>query len=261
VTLLAQISDPHLRIGAGDAGSAEALARAVLAVAELDPAPDAVLLSGDLTDHATSREYERVRDLLAPLSMPIHALPGNHDDADAMRAHFGSPGRPGEPLQYSERVGPLRLVCCDTTLPDRIDGALDRERLGWLEGELAADRETPAVLAMHHPPVRVGVPALDAVGLPDADRLALAELVARHPQVKRIVAGHVHRAATAGLGGCPVFVCPSSYVQLALDLGPGGEMALVREPPCFALHVALGDEVISHLQPIGDYGPPFTPAG
>ena len=158
MTVLAQISDPHLRIGRGDRGSAEALTAAVGAVAALHPAPEAVLLSGDLTDHATDSEYERVRELLAPLSMPVHVLAGNHDDADGLRAHFGAPGAAGEPLQYSARIGSLRLIACDTTLPGRIDGALGPQRLAWLEAELAADRETPTVVAMHHPPVLTGLP-------------------------------------------------------------------------------------------------------
>jgi hypothetical protein len=53
-----------------------------------------------------------------------------------------------------------------------------------------------------------------------------------------------------------VFVCPSSHFQLALDLSPNSKVALIREPPGFALHVAVGAELISHVQPIGDYGPP-----
>jgi 3',5'-cyclic-AMP phosphodiesterase len=255
--ILAQITDPHITIGPRDAGSAEAFATAVGAVAALDPAPDAVLLSGDLTENGTSGEYERAAEQLAPLSMPIHVLVGNHDDADALRAHLGAPGSPGTPLQYTTQIGPLRLVACDTTISGRDDGALGAERLGWLEAELERDRETPTLLAMHHPPVLIGVEVLDELGLAEADRLALGELVAGHPQVKRIVAGHLHRGAVGGLGGCPVFVCPSSYLQLALDLGPDSEIALVREPPAFGLHVTLGGELISHVVPIGDHGPPF----
>lgn len=255
--ILAQISDPHLRIGPGDRGSAEALAAAVRAIAELDPAPAAVLVSGDLTDHATGAEYERVAELLEPLAMPVHVLPGNHDDPDGLRTHLGAPGRSGEPLQYAQRIGPLRVIACDTTRPGRIDGALGEERLGWLEAQLAEEPDTPTVVAMHHPPILTGVGALDLVGLAAADRAALGELVARSPQVRRLVAGHIHRAATGAVGGCPAFVCPSSYLQLSLDLGPSSQIALVREPPGFALHVATGDGLTSHVQPIGDYGPPF----
>ena len=72
---------------------------------------------------------------------------------------------------------------------------------------------------MHHPPVAIGVRRCSTRSRsPEADRPALRELMAANPQVKRIVAGHVHRGATGGIGGCPVFVCASSYLQLALDL-------------------------------------------
>jgi 3',5'-cyclic-AMP phosphodiesterase len=255
--ILAQISDPHLNLGPGDMGSTEALAAAVRAVAQLDPAPDALLLSGDLTDRGGDDEYRRVAELLAPLELPVHVLAGNHDDPEGLRAHLGAPGQSGEPLQYSVRAGGLRLVACDTTVPGSIGGAYGADRLAWLERELAEDGDTPTIVAMHHPPILIGMPAMDPLGLPDADREALAEVLARAPQVKRVVAGHVHRATTGESGGRPVFLCPSSHLQLALDF-ESRDITLIREPPCFALHVATGREVVSHLQPIGDYGPAFS---
>ena len=255
--ILAQLTDPHITIGPGDAGSADALAAAVAAVNAFDPLPEAVLLTGDVSEHATAAEYERAAELLAELTIPVHLLVGNHDDADGIRAHLGAPGAPGEPLQYSQALGPIRLIACDTTVRGQDAGALGPERLAWLEAELERDRATPTLLAMHHPPLLIGMGVLDEIALAEVDQLALRELIAANPQVKRIVAGHVHRGATGGIGGCPVFVCPSSYLQLALDLRPDSEIALVREPPCFGLHVTLDDELISHVVPIGDYGPPF----
>jgi Icc protein len=97
--ILAQLTDPHITVGPGDAGSAEALAAAIAAVNAFDPLPDAVLLTGDLTEHASEAEYERAAELLAPLSIPVHLLVGNHDDPDGMRAHLGAPGDQGQPLQ------------------------------------------------------------------------------------------------------------------------------------------------------------------
>jgi 3',5'-cyclic AMP phosphodiesterase CpdA len=256
-TILAQISDPHVAVGPGDLGSAEALAAAVRAIAELDQAPDAVLVSGDLANEPTDAAYERVAELLAPLEAPVHLLAGNHDDPDALRARLGAPGEPGQSLQYVEQVGGVRMIALDTTVPGRDDGALGADRLAWLEAQLAEDGDAPTILAMHHPPVLTGTPVIDDLALADSDRLALSELLPRNPQVKRLVAGHVHRGMTGAAGGCPVFVCPSTHLQLALDLD-ATEIALIREPPCFAVHVATGREVVSHLQPIGDYGTPFT---
>jgi 3',5'-cyclic-AMP phosphodiesterase len=255
--ILAQLTDPHITVGPGDAGSAEALAAAVAAVNAFDPLPDAVLLTGDVTEHASEAEYERAAELLAQLPIPLHLLVGNHDDPDGIRTHLGAPGDQGEPLQYSQALGPLRLVACDTSVRGQDAGALGPERLAWLEAELERDRTTPTLLAMHHPPLLIGMGVLDEIGLAQDDRLALRELLSANPQVKRIVTGHVHRGATGAIGGCPVFVCPSSYLQLALDLRPDSEIALVREPPCFGLHVTLDDELTSHVVPIGDYGPPF----
>lgn len=205
------------------------LARAIESVRALCPQPDAVLVTGDLTDHATDAEYEQVRELLAPLGGPPYVLPRNHDDRGALRRHFGVPGADGAPVQYAAELGPLRLVAIDTTRPGEDPGALDAERLGWLDEELAAAPEAPTLLAMHHPPCATGVPAWDEVGLPDADRRALGEVIARHPQVRRIVAGHMHRTITGELAGRAVPTVPSTYVQFRLEFG-SHESELADEP-------------------------------
>src|ERR671922_496693 len=99
--LLVQLSDPHIGADWGGADSVAMLAAAIESVRELEPNPDAVLISGDLADHATDVEYEQVRELLAPLEAPLYVLPGNHDDRRALHRHFGVPGGAGEPVQYS----------------------------------------------------------------------------------------------------------------------------------------------------------------
>jgi Icc protein len=135
--LLAQLNDPH--VGATWAGDpVPRLAAAVDAVCALRPPPDAVLVSGDLSDNATGAEYEQVRELLAPLSAPCFVLPGNHDDRRAIACSFGAPGAAGEPVQYSADLGAMRLVVLDATIPGEDGGTLDRARLDWLDAELAA---------------------------------------------------------------------------------------------------------------------------
>jgi 3',5'-cyclic-AMP phosphodiesterase len=253
-TILAQISDPH--VSANDPGSAAALAAAVEEIGRLEAAPTAVLLSGDLTDTGEPRDYDLLRELLEPLAMPVHPLPGNHDDRDALRAAFGDHAgiaSAGAFLQYTVRCGPLRLVVCDTIEPGREGGRLCDERLGWLATELSSDGG-PAVLAMHHPPMSIGVRELDEIGLEEGARAALGELLAGAPGLERIVAGHMHRAVSGQLAGSPVFVCPSVYLQARLDLSEHGRLSLVHEPPALGLHVHRdGEALISHVQPIGDY--------
>ena len=102
---------------------------------------------------------------------------------------------------------------------------------------------------MHHPPLLSGIPALDEIGLPVSDRQDLAELLAAHPHVLRVIAGHIHRGAFEVLGGCGVLTCPSTYLNAKLEIG-AAEYTMAREGPAFMLHALVGGELVSHIQPI-----------
>jgi Icc protein len=247
--LLVQLSDPHIGAAWDGVDPVARLAAAIDVVRALDGSPDAVLVSGDLAEHAADHEYEQVRELLGRLDAPSYVLPGNHDDRDALHRHFGVPGAGGRPVQYAVELGPLRLVVVDSTRPGEDPGALDRERLGWLDERLAEAPSTPTVVAMHHPPLTVGIPAWDAIGLPAADRQALGEILNRHSQVQRVVAGHVHRAITAELGGRAVVSVPSTYVQGLLDFR-ATQLELSADPPGFAIHALVDGRLVSHIQPV-----------
>jgi Icc protein len=228
-TIIAQLSDPHIRVGPDDQGAGTALSAAVERVLALDPLPHAVLVTGDLAEHAAPAEYDRFRELLAPLPMPVHVLPGNHDELDWAGPHAVD----------CDGIG---VVLCDTSIPGRDDGRLD---LDWLEAELAA-AGGPTIVAMHHPPLVTGIGGLDAIGLPESERVALAALLERSPPVCRVVAGHVHRTAFATLGGCPVVTCASTNWQARLEIGSPG-FTTVREPPAFLVHTTE----VAHVQPVG----------
>jgi 3',5'-cyclic-AMP phosphodiesterase len=254
--LLAQISDPHIRVGPGDRDPAAALSAAVAGVAAF--APDAVVITGDLTEDGRDAEYARVLELLAPLRQPVHVLPGNHDGRDALRAAMKPPADPDCPapfVQYTAAFGRLRLVVCDTIVAGSDGGRMCDERLAWLEARLADDRETPTVVAMHHPPLVTGVPAMDAIGLAGETRTALAAMLREAPNVRRVVAGHVHRTAFATLGGRAVFACPSTDAELGLDLGGAADLRLGDTTPAFALHLDTGDAMTTHVQTVAGARP------
>ena len=250
-TGLVQLSDVHLRIGPRDGESARRLEATVRAVSDLSVQPHSVLLSGDLVDVATERAYERLRELLAPLEMPLHAIPGNHDDRELMRAASLAPADDGtgaEPVRFALDCGGMRVLACDSTRPGRPDGRLDDVSLAWLDASLATGPDMPTLVAMHHPPVDTGIRAIDAIGLAPADRAALGELVARHPQVRSIAAGHVHRAMAGRLGAVPVLVCPGISSHLALDLDPGHDWTFTDAAPGYAFHALVTGEIASHVE-------------
>lgn len=245
--LLLQISDPHIGASWDGTDPDEGLRRAVAAALALPDRPDALLVSGDLTENGAPAEYERLRELLAPLGLEPHALPGNHDLRAPLRTAFGLPGADEEPVSHAADLGPLRLVCLDSTVPGSEAGALDGGRLEWLEAALAADRETPTVVALHHPPLRTEMPSFERIGLAAASREGLAAVLARHPQVVRVLAGHVHRTIVAELAGRPVVTAPSTYMQAVLDFS-SPRLTMRPDPPGFAVHALRDGVLATHVQ-------------
>jgi 3',5'-cyclic-AMP phosphodiesterase len=250
ITTVAQISDPHIGLHADYADSLTALESAVAAVLRIDPEPVAVLLTGDLTYNGDPAEYERALDLLAPLPMPVHPIPGNHDNRENLRAAFADHpdvAAAGERIDYAVDCGPVRVVNVDTQVEGSAGGAIGAARIEWIEAELEA-ADGPAILAMHHAPIGVGLAEFDRIGLAEADREALRDLFARGPAPDLIVTGHIHRAATGRIADVPVFVCPSAHRQVDLDLRREGQLRMGNDPSGVALHLHGADPgLVSHV--------------
>jgi 3',5'-cyclic-AMP phosphodiesterase len=253
VTVIAQLSDLHLRADDEAGERAGRLRAAVARVAELEPRPSAVLLSGDLADEPLPAAYEQAHELLAPLGVPLHAIPGNHDDRELLRARFGpEEPQPGAHLRFAVRCGALRLVGLDSTVPGREAGALGTEQLEWLERTLAAEPDSPTLLALHHPPLATGLRVMDAIALEAADSDALEALLERHSQVLAVTCGHAHTAMTSTFAGRSLLVCPSTNSAVELDLRDRWDLPFrpVPLPLGFALHALVDGRLVSHVQPL-----------
>ncbi len=214
-------------------------ARAVRALTALRPAPDVVLLTGDLADRGEPGAYDVLARLLdRPELPPVFAIPGNHDDRAALRAALGAalPALPTTDgfLQYAVEDFPVRLVLLDTLVPGASHGALCPTRLDWLEATLEAAPDRPTLIAMHHPPFATGIGHMDRIALRAPE--AFAAVLARHRQVRLVVCGHVHRAITTRIGEAVVCIAPSVAHQVALDLDAAAPSAFTMEPPSYLLH-------------------------
>jgi hypothetical protein len=150
----------------------------------------------------------------------------------------------------------IATSACPVRAASRCSTRSTSARFGWSSstrrgpGKIPV-RSTPAGSngSMHHPPLATGIPVWDELGLPPADRRAFGEVVTRHAQVQRLVAGHVHRTMSGSLAGRPVLTAPSTYVQARLNFA-AQELELAEEPAGFVLHAVADGEVISHMQPV-----------
>ncbi|HET7418376.1 MAG TPA: phosphodiesterase [Solirubrobacterales bacterium] len=243
--LLAQLSDLHICDEWEGVDPAAQVGRVVDAIRGLPNKVDAVLVTGDLTDDASEESCRRARELLERLDAPLYVLPGNHDDRGRLREAFELPGVGSEPVNYSANIGNIRLVAFDSIVPGRDPGAYSGDRLRWLDEELGHD-DAPTLLALHHPPLPTGSPDWDAINLTAAEREAMAEVVVRHPQLRAIVGGHLHRTAVGSLGGCAVLSAPSACLQVRPDF-EANRIEFV-DPPGFALHVFRDGELSSQVE-------------
>ena len=261
--IVAQLSDFHVRprgkAAYGDVDTNAMFQEAVDAVLRMNPRPDCVVVSGDLTDGGLDEEYDIVADGLAALPMPVFVIPGNHDRRDqfvrSLAPRHAYLPRDGF-IQFVEESFPVRLICLDSVEAGETYGRFCPARQQWLRDALAKGDGKPTVIVIHHPPFLVSVDGMDELRLMDS--AALDAIIKEHPEIERVICGHYHRSITVRYAGTVGYVAPSTAHQVALDLNPGSTNRFIMEPPGFAVHTWQPDTgITSHLVPIGNYGRRF----
>ncbi len=257
--LIAQISDLHLpaegQLTYGHVDTARALSRIIAHVNALSPLPDLAVISGDLTNDGSLAETRHAAALLAGLDCACVVLPGNHDRRDNLRAGMAPevlPAAPGAFLHYALDHLPVRILALDSVDAGAPGGALCPARLDWLAARLQEAPDRPTMLFLHHPPAPLGVPETDEDGFVGAE--ALGALLARHDNILRIAAGHIHLATTSLFHGVALVTAPSTGMELTRDFTasppPSG---FVRAAPGYLLHhLSLRGGLVSHVVMLGE---------
>lgn len=231
----------------------------------LERHPDAarLVLLGDLTDDGPEASYHALAARLAGLSMPVTAIPGNHDDRTAFRAAF-----PAHPvcadgfLQSLVDTDTHRLIFLDTLVPTpepKHSGHLCPARLAWFAGALDGAAGRVVVVFMHHPPLPVGFPALDAIGVTNAAQF----WDCARGRVAHLVLGHLHRAVSGCWNGTGFTVLKSLVHQMPMDLASTSFALPVAEPGAYGIVLLRPEGVIVHSDDftLPDGAAPLVPDG
>ncbi|GAB3714055.1 phosphodiesterase [Nocardiopsis oceani] len=251
---IAHLSDPHVTAGPLAAEPATGLHRALSRVLALEPRPNYVVITGDLVDRGEPDEYAAFSEIIDRFPLPLHVAAGNHDDREALSDALGHTPYLGEygSTRYLVEHPEATLAVLDSLVPGSPAGRLGDDQLAWLDTALARRPDVPAFVCVHHPPAPIGIPFLDGIGLEDGE--ALEETVARHPNVVRVLAGHVHRPISTAFGNSVLTTAPSTYRQSGLCMSPGQPMGYVHEPTGFLLHQRTGRGWVSHTVQVSHAG-------
>ena len=198
------------------------LAAGLRAVVESGRQIDAIVVSGDIVDAGDDVSYRRVADLLEPAARELGATVivamGNHDLRANLREALAGEEPGAHSYDHAVRLGGLRVITLDSTVPGEVHGELEDGQLDWLRKELATTAPDGSLLVLHHPPIPSALPMMNAIGLREPERLA--EVLAGS-DVRLVLAGHTHSATAGSVAGIPVWVGPAS--AYALDpLPPAG---------------------------------------
>lgn len=178
------------------------------------------IITGDLADRGGKATYEIMKEILAPLPMPVHLMVGNHDSREDLRAVFKGAFDDGNGfVQGKLETAHGVFLMLDTIEPYRHEGVFCERRAAWLARALAESGEKPVYLCQHHPPFPVGIAGDDRLSIIDAK--PFVDAVTPHwNRIRHMFFGHIHRPISGSWRGMPFSTLFGTNHQTALELTP-----------------------------------------
>ncbi|SET37152.1 3',5'-cyclic-AMP phosphodiesterase [Marinobacter segnicrescens] len=211
VASVLQITDPHLMGHGGGAllgvRTRDSLAAVIQLARARQPQPDLLLATGDIAQDASEAAYHEFARQAAAFDCPQSWIAGNHDDSQVLNriaAQYQAGGR-----QFL--VGSWQVIMLDSSVRGQVYGQLGEAELRFLAEALTAFPDRPALVSLHHHPVRIDTEWMNAIGLHNRDQFW--EVIDRFPQVKAVLWGHIHQDLDLYRGDVRLLATPSTCIQ------------------------------------------------
>jgi 3',5'-cyclic AMP phosphodiesterase CpdA len=234
--IIAQISDTHIALDTPDAGQRiRDFALTVEDINALDPAPDAIVHTGDIVHNGRQDEYAQAIAILSKAHAPFYVLAGNKDRRATLRDALSACrylAHESDFIQYAIDDYPVRLIAVDTLSSHSNKGDFCRERAKQLDEMIDAETTKPIAVFAHHPPFEVMV-GPDRLHFDTTDAMSrLRQVVQNSGRVVAVFSGHVHRAAEGHVASIPATVMPC----VATTLRKGKYPAWMKMRPVYHIH-------------------------
>lgn len=171
--------------------------------------PDAVLLTGDLSQDCSAKAYKNLAKLtLAIFNCPVLWLPGNHDKPKTMAKVFAKTKFNNEKVL---RLGNWQIILLNSHSPGNVHGYLIKKELLWLEKCLNERPDLHTIVTLHHHPIPVKCKWLDNLGLKNAD--AFLKIIDKYKKIRGVLWGHIHQKFETTRKGKAFLAAPSTCIQ------------------------------------------------
>jgi 3',5'-cyclic AMP phosphodiesterase CpdA len=179
--LIVQISDVHC----GPLFNAGSLCTAVEEINALSP--DAIIVTGDMTENGIMFEFKMAADELRKLDAEkVIYVSGNHDYRSTGYLLF----KEFFPFNQVTEIGDAVLAVLSSARPDRDDGEVGHRQNLWLEDALSKYKTHVKIVAIHHHIIPVPDTGADQITIIDAGDV-LRSLI--KSKVNLVLCGHRHR--------------------------------------------------------------------
>ena len=200
---------------------------------------EAIAITGDIV-HDQPAAYDLVGRLFGPLGLPVLLIPGNHDiPAELRRRLDGAPFQVGGELRTANGWQVLLLESWFAESNDG-EGQLGQPQLAEVERALSTGTDPHAFIFLHHPPVSMDAPGIDALGLLDADQFMT--ILRGHDRVRAVAWGHAHQSLDIyGGRGIRLMCTPATSMQFVPRIT---EFAVDDRPPGYRVIDLQGDGAV-----------------
>ena len=161
--------------------------------------PDAVVITGDLTNQGLVKEFEECKRLISRFkTKKLITMSGNHDYRNTGYLLF----KKYFPFDHVNEIGKdVVIVTVGTSRPDRNDGEIGYRQALWLEKTMKKYKNRIKIVAMHHHLVGIPNTGSDRATVTDAGD-ALRTIL--DTDVNAVLCGHKHRPWLWQFGGLSI---------------------------------------------------------
>lgn len=173
---------------------------------------DFILVTGDISDSGSDESYLNAREIFSSLNKPTYWIAGNHDNLEAIHLFNNQTNIKREKSFTANGIHFILLnsVALSSDGKNRSRGVLSSKELGFLKLELEQNTNKQIVVALHHPPIKLGT-WKDERMLENASDFF--EVINQFCNVKLVLYGHQHQAYEKTIGGTKFYSPPAASFQ------------------------------------------------